>query len=448
MDVATDSAGHRPRGDGARRAAGRAAAPPAAARARRSHPHLTGRGELRIRSVVDEDAGGSCARSSTGRCSPRSARRSWSCRRCCSSRPIQAAGRRGRRSVRDLRLRRPARRHRAPAARRRRRRPGRDDMSATSTTVDRRSAEPSWSTSTTAVGSVRRAPRRASATSAIRATSCGWSSGAVADHRPRSSSSRSRPTRAPGHRRTSGERWRAPPRRCASSCSALAQVAVVVAAGRHRRRSLVVQRRWRRLGFVVLGRGRRRGARDRCSTACSTCPGGCRTPSPAAPGSPRRASPPRRTSARAAAAATVGKPWLSRSVATRRPTSRCSCSSWRWRSPARAGVPGTPARRRRGHDRRVPPCSSLFGAPNRRPAPAAVAAAPRRERASTLRTLELERAVGGRAQLYRAHDRRRSPAVRQGVQPGQPRRRPPVPRLPHPGAARPERRLAVVVTRR
>ena len=43
----------------------------------------------------------------------------------------------------------------------------------------------------------------------------------------------------------------------------------------------------------------------------------------------------------------------------------------------------------------------LFGAPNRRPSPAAVAAA-LDGAGAPLRTLELQRAVGGRSQLYRA----------------------------------------------
>ena len=178
---------------------------------------------------------------------------------------------------------------------------------------------------------------------------------------------------------------------------ALTQVAVVVTA-LGIVALLVVQRRWRRLGFVVLGAvagaaivtlldqlldvpGRLPDAVSSGTWLAST-----RFPNLAVVGA-------------AAATATVGKPWLSR------PWARATNVALLVLVVAMA-VAGTAG---------VPPLLLamaagttvgaavlvLFGAPNRRPSPAAVAAA-LDGAGAPLRTLELQRAVGGRSQLYRA----------------------------------------------
>ena len=114
-----------------------------------------------------------------------------------------------------------------------------------------------------------------------------------------------------------------------------------------------------------------------------------------------------------------------------RPTSPSSCSLVTMAVAGSAGVPELllaarrrrRRRRRRSSSRSAPPTAARR---RRRSAP------PSRDGGSRASTeLRLERAVGGRAQLYRADRRPTGRRVRQGVRPGQPRRRPAVPRLPH-----------------
>ena len=91
---------------------------------------LTGRGELRIRSVVDED-GRRILRTLVNRAllAAIGAALLLVSASCSWRRDPGPAVAERHRAVRDLRVRRSARRRRAGAARRRRRRPGRDDMS-------------------------------------------------------------------------------------------------------------------------------------------------------------------------------------------------------------------------------------------------------------------------------------------------------------------------------
>ena len=153
------------------------------------------------------------------------------------------------RAVRDLRLRRPLRRDRAPAAGRRRRGPGRDDMSrsrliSTPVTGCRRTSAPPGRLDAATAGRAllppsrrRRSPGRCGARRRCCSPSLivGWP-----------------PRRAEGVTTDLGPGRDARARRpCGSCLLALIQVAAVavpvaVVVG------LVVQRRWRRLGMVVL----------------------------------------------------------------------------------------------------------------------------------------------------------------------------------------------------
>ena len=189
-------------------------------------------------------------------------------------------------------------------------------------------------------------------------------------------------------------------------------------------------------------RRRRRWRCSRCSTSCSISTRASPARSRAARGSRRPASRRSRTSAGAAAATTVGKPWLLALVAARRATSGCWCSSCAMALAGSAGVPELILALRRGRHAWVPACSSRSDrrtAGPRRPPWHSRWARP----GSTSGRCSLDRAEGGRAQLYRADDRRRR-QLREGVRAGQPRRRPPVPRVPRAAAPRPERRLPVV----
>ena len=129
----------------------------------------------------------------------------------------------------------------------------------------------------------------------------------------------------------------------------------------------------------------------------------------------------------AVAAATVGKPWLSR----------------QWRravdvllvvlcvTMALAGSAGVPELLLAAAAGGLAGTAVLvaLGAPNRRPTPATI-----RDglvgAGLAVQRLDVERAVGGRAQLYRVATGGRG-GVRQGVQPGQSRRRPALPLVPH-----------------
>ena len=139
----------------------------------------------------------------------------------------------------------------------------------------------------------------------------------------------------------------------------------------------------------------------------------------------------------------VGKPWLGR----------------QWRRAADIVV--ARARDRDGGRREVPVCRRCSSP--RPPVPRSVprcsscsarrTAGPRRRRspprwptaASTCRASRSQRAEGGRSQLYVADAADGAARLRQGVRTRQPRRRSPVPRLPHAPAARTERQLAVAV---
>ena len=225
---------------------------------------LTGRGELRIRSVVDED-GRRIVRTLVNRAAARasSGSRSSSSSACCSSPPTpgpMVAERH--RVVRDLRLRRPARRDGAAAAGRRGGRPGRHDV--TSSTATPRRGRGGRAAPTTSP--------RGSATTATRATCSSSCSGA-----------RRRPARAPRAARDRHEHGahddvaratdRLPAVRelvlaLAQVVALLAPVVVVVV--------LVVGRRWRRLGVLVAGRGAAARRSGRCSTRRSTWAPACR----------------------------------------------------------------------------------------------------------------------------------------------------------------------------
>ena len=131
---------------------------------------LTGRGELRVRTVTDED-GRRILRTLVNRALLGAI---GAAVLAVSAVLLVAAGRRpggrrGHRPVRDLRLRRAARRRRARAPRRRRRRPGRHDM-----TRDSR-LPPRDRTAVDRARRTRRPSRRASATTGTPATSSGSS---------------------------------------------------------------------------------------------------------------------------------------------------------------------------------------------------------------------------------------------------------------------------------
>ena len=211
---------------------------------------------------------------------------------------------------------------------------------------------------------------------------------------------------------------------------------------------LVARQRWRRLGCSSLARRRRaprRSSLDRPALdLAGRLPEAVRPATLAALDAASRRSP---TSAAAAAAATVGKPWLSRPwrrAADRRPA-RARPS--RWLVAGTAGVARAAARggrRRRRRRRRVlvvlrraePPADARSGRRRARSDAGFDVAGARRSSGPT---------AGGPSSTVRRSTT--VAGVRQGVRPGQPRRRPAVPRLPHAAAARPERRLAVAVAR-
>ena len=274
---------------------------------------------------------------------------------------------------------------------------------------------------------------RASGTSATRATSCGWCLGRrhrCARRRHRAGHATTdgvdrRPRARGGARPDIGPRAgaRAHAGRERSSCPVVVVVGLVVPAA-------VAPARARR-----ARRPRRRRVCSRCSTPLLDLPGRRRRRRHrAAPGSRRRGS--RRSAylAGAAAAAAVGKPWLVALVAAGAPTSALAVLGVVMAIAGSAGVPELLLARRARRRRRRRAARRL-----RRAQPPAVARRGRRPRSRdgglAVTGLTLERAEGGRSQLYVADTRRRRPRVRQGVRARQPRRRPPVPRLPHAHAA-------------
>ena len=137
----------------------------------------------------------------------------------------------------------------------------------------------------------------------------------------------------------------------------------------------------------------------------------------------------------AAAAAMVGKPWLSRSWRRAADVAVARRSLVVMAIAGSAGVPELRAGASPPARPPAPPLLVVFGAPNRRPTPAAVAS---RSRAAGL-DLDRPRSAAGRRRpdpaLRRRHRRRRR-RVPQGVLPRQPRRRRAVPRLPRRAAPR------------
>ena len=399
---------------------------------------LTGRGDLRIRTSSTRTRAASCARSSTGRCSWPSAPRSWSSPPSCSSPPT------------------PARRSAAA--------PGCSRSSGTAGCSSARScccasSPPSLGTGrhdarchldlSTALDVGRRSPtttrgRRASATSATPATSSAsllWGAGrgparAVRRARhvdQRRCDRRPRPRRGrvpdavrelvlaarPGRRASSCRSLvvgRARARSSAGGGSVLVALAGAAGAVVFALLDLVLDSPaarpgrgdQRHLGGVDqlpvarVRRRRRRGDDGRQAVALAVVAAGRR----------RRARRPRRGDG-----------------------DRRDCRG------ARAAP-----RARRGRRRSARRSWSSFGAPNRRPAPAASR--------SRLRDAGLDVSTARRS----ARRGRPGPALHATLDDGgrafvkvyaqrQPRRRPPVPRLPHAAAARPERRLAVAVAR-
>ena len=173
---------------------------------------------------------------------------------------------------------------------------------------------------------------------------------------------------------------------------------------------------------------------------CSTCRGRFPRHCPRTAGSPRPGSRPWSYVAGASAAAVVGKPWLAR--------------GWR-RAVDLAGIVLIVTMAVAGNVERARSCllalavggavgAALlvgFGAPNRRPSPAIVA--------STLRDAGLagdrpEPRARGRGPIAALSDveRRRVTLLREGLRPGQSRRRSALPRLPHDRVPRLERRAA------
>ena len=221
----------------------------------------------------------------------------------------------------------------------------------------------------------------------------------------------------PGRDGTSdGRHTRPRPRRRGACRTAARELAArALPGGRAIAAPVVIRRRAARaaaLAAICGHRARRRGRRaacSRCSTPLLDLPGRCparvtsgtwlaSTRFPVACVPRRRRRRPRRSASRGCRARGAGPTDIAVFAASRS----------RWRSPAPPGCPSC-----------CSPSSSgaavgalllvAFGAPNRRPTPAAVAAA-LREAGSTSRASRFERAVGGRSQLYRADDDRRRTA--------------------------------------
>ena len=280
--------------------------------------------------------------------------------------------------------------------------------------------------------------RRASATSAIPATSCAWCCGATAllllvlfvELATRDQPGRDAdlgPGRGRGARRRSASScsrsrrsWPSRSRSSSSSCSSS-------------------QQRWRRLGIV---RARGRGAAPALFALLDALLDvGGRVPRRGRPSGTWVASTDfpslvvRRRRRRGRDRG--GKPWLRAVVAAGADLALLGLVV----VMAVAGSAGVPELMLAVAARRRPSGAAVliaFGAPNRRPTPATVAAALARRRDSPSRDLTLERAEGGRAQLYAAALDGGDRAVRQGLRAGQPRRRPPLPRrtAPRSSAAR------------
>jgi undecaprenyl-diphosphatase len=208
---------------------------------------------------------------------------------------------------------------------------------------------------------------------------------------------------------------------------ALTQVLVVVAAATIVG-LLVVLRRWRRLGIVLLAGAAGYGlvalldglldlaGRLPDAVSSGTWLASTRFPNLGVLGA-------------AAAIAAVGKPWLSR--AWSRATNLALAALLLVMGLAgTAGAPELLLALAAGTALGAL-ILAVFGSPNRRPSPAAVAAA-LRDAGLDVATLELQRAIGGRSQLYRATT---SSGANVFVKP--------TPRL-----ARTERRLAVTFARR
>ena len=254
---------------------------------------------------------------------------------------------------------------------------------------------------------------RASGTSATPATSCGWCCGASrrrARHRHRARP----PRRATGSPTISGARGARAPTSVRELLLALTQVVARPRAGRRRDRCSSVQQRWRRLGIVVLAGPRRRGALRAARRACSTCPD-------ALPGAVdqrhlggvdavpslvyRRGRGRGGRDGREAVARSLrgGGPPTSALVAL-----GAGDGGRRERRRARAAARG------RSGAPSVRPCSSSSarrtGARRRRRWPRALPTA-----VSTLSGLTLERADGGRSQLYVADRADGDRGVREGV---------------------------------
>ena len=416
----------RPPGAGPRRAAGDAAAPAPPARAGRPHPHpdrprRAARAQRRRRGQPADRAHARQPAAARARRRRRSSSRRPGCSPSTDDGP---ADRRADRAVRGVRLRRPAasapcsscgwsppspgtgrhdvERHRRRRGRRRRRR--------------RRAGR----RSTTA--------RPASATTAIPATSIRLVVWGLVDDRPRpvrraGRGDQRRAARGPRRRRRPDPRrrprsWPSPSPRSPPSSS----------------RSLVVAVAGRPAALAAAAPSHRSPRRSASApSSSSTAPS---------------ASPDR------VAEALDDDFWL---IPARFPSPACARRGGRRRrrrqAVAGAGVaaqrrPLAPARRSStiliagsaglaevllavsvGDASSAPPCSSC-SAPRTAGRPRAPSPTPSSAAGLPVTALTLERATGGRAQLYRADARRRHVRVRQGVRPGQPGRRPAVPRLP------------------
>ena len=237
--------------------------------------------------------------------------------------------------------------------------------------------------------------RRESATTATPATSSGSSCG-PSSRSPCCCSSTSPSRRATGSGPTSARRRPTFRTRLGSSCSASCSSAVSLAPAAVLA-VLAFQGRWRGRDRRRSGRRRSRDVRRRRLLL---------DPAPAIRGAIDADAwwiattfPTPLYTAAVFAAVTVAKPWLSRTWRPRRRRidrrARGGRRHRRQRRSARA--------RARGRDRRPRRRLVLvaFGAPNRRPSPAAIAAA-LGAAGIDVTQLDLRRAVGGRSQLYRA----------------------------------------------
>ena len=283
--------------------------------------------------------------------------------------------------------------------------------------------------------------RRASATSATPATSFAarWARGGGPARAVRGA-------RHPHQRRCDARTSAAPPSAyptsCASCCSrsrrSSRSAVPVLMVG-----ALVYRRRWRRLGVVTLAATAGAAVFALLDLAFDI---GARVPD-AVTGDTWIAStdfPSLTYVAGAAAIVTAGTPWLSRSWR------RCAVLTLLGVVAvlAIAGTAGVPELLLALATGVMAGAAVLIvvGAPNRRPAPAVVVVA-LRDAGLAVDRLALERADGGRAQLYTATLDDGGARVREGLRTRQPRCRPPVPELPHAAVAGPERRPAGVEPR-